>query len=318
MQRALAAALLLGSAPLAAAPAMPAAAAHRAHAARPGQPVSPVHHWRFTSAITGEAYDVRVYVPFAPPPPGGFPVVYVLDGGALFGSFAEAAHTRANAGELDHAIIVGIEGADGPKGASRFYDYSSSDFSAEEKTFVIDADVDARHGGAELFFRTLEQEIKPKVGALARVDRTRTTLFGWSLGGQFVLHTLFRHPGAYQTFEALSPSIWWNDNAILRDVPGLFETLSEGCLKPRIFIGAGGREQDVQIDMGDRDFALLKREMQHARMVDNARDLAADLAARDTDHRLVLASRIFEDQTHNSVPWAALNTVLDFAIGRPR
>ena len=302
-------ALLLASTPS-------GAAVHWVQAARTGRAASPERRWQFTSRFTGEVYDVRIYTPSAPPPPNGFPVIYVLDGGALFGSFREAAHTRANAGELDQAVIVGIEGADGAKGADRFYDYSAADFSTEEKTFVVDANVNARHGGAEQFFQTIEREIKPKLATLVKVDPARTTLFGWSLGGQFVLHTLFRHPGAYRTFEALSPSIWWHDSAILQDVPGFFETLSHNDLKPRLFIGAGGREQDTPINAGDRDFGLLKREMQHARMVDNARDLTRDLAARDADHRLTLSSQIFDGQTHNSVPWAALNTVLDFAIGR--
>jgi predicted alpha/beta superfamily hydrolase len=278
---------------------------------------SPLHRVQFTSAFTGEAYDVQVYVPTTPAPATGFPVIYVLDGDALFGTFMEAVRTRANAGELEHAVVVGIAGAKGPKGADRFYDFSSSDFSSEEKTFVVDADVNAKHAGSELFFQTIEREIKPRVATLAKVDPSRASLFGWSLGGQFVLHTLFRHPASFQTFEALSPSIWWDDSVILKDVPELFVALPHLKTPPRVFIGAGGREQEVPPIFDNKsEQDKLRLEVQHARMVDNARDLSRDLEARDRAHRLVLRSKIFEGQTHNSVPWAALNEVLDFAIGR--
>src|SRR5687768_8711000 len=39
----------------------------------------------FTSAVNGKTYRVTVATPWAPPPQGGYPVVYVLDGGAYFG-----------------------------------------------------------------------------------------------------------------------------------------------------------------------------------------------------------------------------------------
>ena len=35
---------------------------------------------KFTSAINGEPYALFVSIPFIPPPPGGYPVYYVLDG----------------------------------------------------------------------------------------------------------------------------------------------------------------------------------------------------------------------------------------------
>jgi uncharacterized protein len=278
---------------------------------------SELQRMQFTSTFTGEAYEVQVSIPTTPPPVNGFPVIYVLDGDALFGTFMEAARTRANAGELEHAVVVGIAGAGGAKSADRFYDFSSSDFSSEEKTFVVDADVNAKHGGSELFFQTIEREIKPRVAMVATVDPSRASLFGWSLGGQFVLHTLFKHPASFQTFEALSPSIWWNNSVMLKDVPDLFVALPRLNVAPRVFIGAGGREQEIPLIFARKsEQDKLALEMQHARMVDNARDLALDLNVRDRTHSLVLRSRIFDGQTHNSVPWAALNEILDFAIGR--
>ncbi len=271
--------------------------------------------WQMTSAITGEAYQVEVFIPSGKPPEGGFPVIYVLDGGALFGTFSDAVKARGNAGELQKAVVVGIDGAKGPKEADRYYDFTPTDLTDQEKRLVVDADPNARHGGAEPFFQVIEREIKPQVAQRAPVNPRISTLFGWSLGGQFVLHTLFNHPDAYQIFIALSPSIWWGGRATLEDEPKFWKRVETNDLHPRLFIGVGANEQEMPAGpLPAADAAKLKPEIDYARMVDNARDLAADLAARDTGHHLALVSQIFDGQSHNSVPWAAINPLLNFAI----
>ena len=63
----------------------------------------------FTSTINGKTYRITIAKPYAFPPKGGYPVVYVLDGGAYFGTFAGAARLRSALGaELAPAVIVGI------------------------------------------------------------------------------------------------------------------------------------------------------------------------------------------------------------------
>ena len=303
------------------------AAGSSAHAAvKPGMhkptPISAASYprrltWQMTSAITGEAYEIQLFIPSGQAPDGGFPVIYVLDGSALFGTFSDAVRSRGNAGELQKAVVVGIDGARGPKEADRYYDFTPTDLTDEEKHIIVDTDPNGRHGGAEHFFQVIEREIKPLVARKVQVNPQKSTLFGWSLGGQFVVRTLFDHPNAYHTYIALSPSIWWGDRAVLRDEPGFWRGLETGDMHPRVFIGAGANEQTVPAGLFPGAAAdKLKLEFAHARMVDNARDLAADLSARDTRHRLTLASQIFEGQSHNSVPWAAINPVLDFAISR--
>jgi hypothetical protein len=39
---------------------------------------------------------------------------------------------------------------------------------------------------------------------------------GESLAGLFVLETFFQEPGLFDTYIALSPSLWWNDQALVR------------------------------------------------------------------------------------------------------
>jgi len=71
--------------------------------------------FRFISAINGEEYRVEVMIPRRKPPAAGYPVLYVLDGDALFGTFAEAMRNRSGAGEVESAIVVGVASSDEPK-----------------------------------------------------------------------------------------------------------------------------------------------------------------------------------------------------------
>ena len=53
-----------------------------------------------------------------------------------------------------------------------------------------------------------------------------------------------------------------------------------------------------------------------ARMVDNASELAARLSALKGAPGYKVESKWFAGQSHMSVPWQAMNTMLNFALGR--
>ena len=60
---------------------------------------------RFTSAINGEPYTLFVSIPFIPPPPGGYPVYYVLDGDAYFSTAVVGSRLL----QENAAVVVGID-----------------------------------------------------------------------------------------------------------------------------------------------------------------------------------------------------------------
>ena len=146
--------------------------------------------FEFRSAINGSRYRVDVFVPRSPAPARGYPSIFLLDGDALFGTFAEAVRTRGQAREIEAAVVVGISGGD------RTLDFSPTALSPRECVIVKDLGQDAKFGGAELFYRVVTEEIRPKVATMVATDSARATLFGWSLAGQFVTRTLFKHPGS--------------------------------------------------------------------------------------------------------------------------
>lgn len=270
----------------------------------------------FVSQVNGRAYRVQVAQPFAPPPAGGYPVLYVLDGDAYFGSFAAAARLRNALGhEIGPAVIVGIgypTDALPAVIAGRSLDLTPSPASTAQKardraTFGAEL----AYGDADAFLRVVQTEVKPRIAAALPVDPQRDVLFGHSLGGLFGLHVLLTQPQDFHTYLLLSPSIWWDDQSVLKDEAGFRARLQALPTGPRVFVGVGSLEQSAPVGA---DAELAAGLIAETRMIDRAADLAARLKALPAPAGYQIGYRVFEGQTHNSVPWAALNPLLDFAL----
>ena len=94
-------------------------------------------------------------------------------------------------------------------------------------------------GHADNYGRMLLMELKPFI------DRTYNTLpgaantaiGGSSLGGLLTMHLGLRHPTAFGKLAVLSPSFWWDDRVIVREVEELPAKLPE-----RVWLDAGTNE----------------------------------------------------------------------------
>jgi hypothetical protein len=103
---------------------------------------------------------------------------------------------------------------------------------------------------------------------------------------------------------------------------GFFETqrpLTPGRLKaaPGVFIAVGGAEQDLPQIPSSTPAEIIekvKKAIAENAMVDNVRALAARLKMLKGGPGYRVGSKVFEGQSHMSVPFAALNTMLDFAL----
>ena len=159
-----------------------------------------------------------------------YPVVYLHDGQNLFDrhtAFAgvtwncdDTADRLARSGEIRPVIQVGLGNT-----PDRLNEYGPT-----------------REGDdlAEAYARAIIAEIKPMID---REYRTRpgprsTGVAGSSMGGLISLHLARQHPSVFGLCAALSPSLWWDDAAILHD-----------CLRdPR-----GLRTAALWIDMGGHE-----------------------------------------------------------------
>lgn len=268
----------------------------------------------FTSKLNHEGYRVKVFIPSGKPPSQGFPALYLLDGNVLFGTFAGAMRNESQAGEIEPAVIIGIESASGVNGADRTYDFTAWDLSPREKEIVVDLGSNPKFGGYDGFYQTIEEEVKPRVEQLVRLDEKRSSIFGWSLGGLFVVHTMLVHPNAFDGYAALSPALWRGDKKAFSEVSGFEAAVAKQNLCPRLFVGVGGLEDELSTGMlsWHVDQQKLAAEIKYGQMVQNAEQFAHLLEPFFRGRKLEWSFELFRGETHNSVPWTAVNPVLDF------
>lgn len=311
-------------APLAAA-ATAAAPSEQTGAAPIHSPVlrSDAEQWDLTSRFTGRTYRIYVAKPvqMGPPPPEGYPVVYVTDGDFTFHTAADTLMLQTRAFEAKPAYVVGIGYGEGMEAATRtrFADLTPTQPDAAFTVALAAAPgLDgATFGEAEGFHRFLTEELRPRIEAAYETDKNQNILWGDSLGGLFALHVLFNHPEAYRTYLVGSPSIVWNDCAILKDEAKLAAPLAAGKVTPRVLFTVGELEEKVA-DHAKLPPGVSREQMQAmltaAAMITNIRALAGRLKALKSVAGFEVETVVFDGETHISVLPAAISRGLRFAL----
>lgn len=246
------------------------------------------------SARNGAEYRLLVAVPPEPAPAAGFPVLILADGDALFPTALSAARLQGGRPEVTGvgpAVILGI----GYPGAAPF--------DAERRRL----DLLPAEGGADRFLDLIDAEILVQVERLAPINRARLSLAGHSFGGLFALHALFARPGLFRSHVASSPSIWWEERAVLATCERFLETLAPKVL-PRLLITVGGEEQSGDECRDPQRAARLRM----ARMLDNAAEMAGALTASG---RVACEHIVFPGENHISVLPAMLSRAVAFTLG---
>ena len=172
-----------------------------------GRPIVIGRSYVLPSKTLGGKRRINVYLP-----PGyadakrRFPVLYLLDGGEAedFHHITGLAQVVAFSGRTQELIVIGIEGVD------RKHDLTHPSKRPEDLQTLPTS------GGSAAYRRFLVEELKPWVAAHYRT-RGPTALIGESLAGLFVTETFLRAPGSFDDYIAISPSLWWDGEALSRE-----------------------------------------------------------------------------------------------------
>jgi predicted alpha/beta superfamily hydrolase len=247
----------------------------------------------FTSRINARTYRLFVYRPPALDASLNAPVLYVLDGNAYFAAGSDLLRRMVEQGIIGAGVLVAIGYPESE--AEIWQARRSHDLTPSQS---IEANVLQQTGGAELFLRVIEEEIKPFIAARYNVDAARQALFGHSYGGLFVLHTLFTKPESFPAYISSSPSIWYNESEVLAHEAAFSERARSGEIRARLLLTSAA----------DEDLAESPE-----RMVGNASELAVRLRELDAEN-VGIERVIFEGEDHFTVPFVALNRALRFAL----
>ena len=256
-------------------------------------PITLPQAWqRDFEARDGARYRLLISVPEGPAPARGFPALLLADGHALFPVAATAARLQAQRPEatsVGPAIVIGIGYPD------------ERPFDAERRQ----RDLLPVPGGADRFLDMIVDDVLPAVAPIAPLDPARLALAGHSYGGLFVLHALFTRPGLFEAHVAGSPSIWWQDRAILADEEAFRR--SGPALSGRLLITVGSHEQAPVLAVTPQRAERLAR----ARMRDNAAEMAERLIASG---RIACSFTEFPGENHVSVILPMLSRTVAFAL----
>jgi predicted alpha/beta superfamily hydrolase len=193
---------------------------------------------RFASRYLSTRRELVVYVP-----PGydssqnRYPVLYLQDGQNLFDPATAFAgqdwRADVTADELtlqsviEPTIIVGL--------------YNSGVRRISEYTPTRDP-LHGKGGKGDRYAMMMAREVKPFIDAAFRTRRAAadTGIGGSSLGGLVSLEVGLSYPRVFGKLALLSPSVWWDQQAILKTIEDYRLTA-----RPRIWLDAGTEEGDA-------------------------------------------------------------------------
>ncbi|HRL94446.1 MAG TPA: alpha/beta hydrolase-fold protein [Pseudomonas sp.] len=215
-------------------------------------PLDGSEQWLMKSA-EGRDYRIMVSLPEGDVPyTGGYPVIYIIDGNALFPAFHAAKRVQER---WKGAILVAIGyPSDTP------YDFNRRAFDLSPPQPAERND--PPQGGQDLFLDFIEKRLMPKVNERFKVDQDQRSLVGWSFGGMFGVYSLFTRPALFQHVVAISPSLWWRDRYLLAHERAFTEQAHTGKLDlthTSLSIWAGDREMPQEI----QDVRALQRRLEN-------------------------------------------------------
>jgi predicted alpha/beta superfamily hydrolase len=171
------------------------------------------------STVLDEERRINVWVPpaYAGSPDLRLPVLYMPDGGIGedFLHIAGLLQVSIGNGTMRPFMLVGIENTE------RRRDMTGPTRNAEDRKIA------PRVGGSEAFRTFIRTELMPEVRKRYRTT-TETAIVGESLAGLFVVETLLREPALFDTWIAIDPSLWWNDEELVASAAERLRARSAG------------------------------------------------------------------------------------------
>lgn len=159
------------------------------------------------SKILGEKRRINVYIPsiYLESADTKLPVLYMPDGGMAEDFLHLAGLVQVSVGNqtMRPFLLVGIENTE------RRRDMTGPTENEEDKKIAV------RVGGSEKFRKFLKDELMPQIKERYHTTN-ETAIVGESLAGLFVMETFFLEPDLFDTYIALDPSLWWNNQKLVK------------------------------------------------------------------------------------------------------
>jgi predicted alpha/beta superfamily hydrolase len=170
---------------------------------------------KINSSILGEERTLYIRTPSKMRPHETFPVMYVLDGEAFIEmASGQVEYLSESYKIIPSMIVVAIENTD------RTRDLTPTHFNItpDGKPDTSATAFGRNSGGGEKFLQFIKEELMPYIESHYPASPFKT-LAGHSLGGLMAVHCLVNHPDYFNAYIAISPSLQWDNESLLRQVP---------------------------------------------------------------------------------------------------
>lgn len=228
---------------------------------------------------TKSLHSIQIGYPLDLKPNDPHNIIYLVDGNAYFSSSLETIR-RSRYPSGDHTILVGIgyEGCMSCENPSPFDPRRSKDLTLPRNK-DSDSDIIETHPFLSFVIDRVTPSVDEKLAELKISPPKYRSLMGHSFGGLFTLTALVLSTKLpyFDTYAAVSPSVWFNDRQVLH----LAERYIENSLanfpskRPQLLLSYGTQEQyPARFSFESDDQFKDRRAMSlHHRMSDNAMEL---------------------------------------------
>jgi predicted alpha/beta superfamily hydrolase len=197
------------------------------------------------SKILNEERTLNIYLPQNFDKTKSYPVIYLLDG-SLNEDFIHVTGLVQFFNQMyamPETIVVGIANIDRKK------DFT---FHTDLKDLQQDYPTTGHSGK---FISFLEKELKQYIGNQFKV--TDSYLFGQSLGGLLATEILLKKPEMFNNYFIISPSLWWDDESLLKSADQLLAKIPD--TRKFIYISVGKGEHPVMVKDAENLYEVLKK-----------------------------------------------------------
>ena len=189
------------------------------------------------SAELSEDRTLNIYLPdgYSPDSAARYPVIYLLDGSVNedFLHVTGIVQFLTMIEAIPPSIVVGIANVD------RKRDFTFPTTVAQDKKDFPTTGSSAR------FISFLEKELQPFIQSHYKTAKSRT-IIGQSLGGLLAAEILIRYPGMFDQYIIVSPSLWWDNESLLKVKPAVFT--GDSSIKRQVYISVGSEGAQMEGD----------------------------------------------------------------------
>ena len=189
------------------------------------------------SKVLAEKRTLNIYLPdgYKKTDTIAYPVIYLLDGSANedFIHIVGLVQFFDMAFNMPPTIVVGIANVDRKR-----------DFTFPTQLKDLKKDYPTT-GGSQKFIHFIETELQPFINKTYKTN-TQKTIIGQSLGGLLSVEILLKKPALFTNYIIISPSLWWDDESLLKNAASLFAGQKD--LNLQVFISVGTEEKIMEDD----------------------------------------------------------------------